>query len=130
LQAAKGTDFARCVPDSTVDDLVLELPSGRLHLQNDADYRRYCILIFRRHAVEVHDLSEEERRQWIEDVARMGRALTEVMPPRQIKRLDARQQRFPTCTVISCRAIWMKTHWGHPPQYHKPVGRRPLEWAL
>src|ERR1051325_3985828 len=71
-------------PDSDEADVVAELLSGRVHLQNDADYRGYCILIFHRHAVELHDLTEQERAQWVEDISRIGRALTDLCGPAKL----------------------------------------------
>lgn len=68
-------------PDDAASDVVAELPSGSVHLQNDADYKGYCILVFRRHAVEVHELTPQERLDWIDDIARIGRAITDVCAP-------------------------------------------------
>src|SRR5258707_13458958 len=75
-----GLECPMC-PDTADADVVAALPSGRVHLQNDADYRGYCILIFRRHAVELHDLTEDERKQWIEDISRIGSALSQTCSP-------------------------------------------------
>ncbi len=78
-----GIDCPMC-PDMHTDSTVAELTSGKVHLQNDADYRGYCILIFRRHAVELGDLSAEERRQWIEDIAKIGTAITSICSPAKL----------------------------------------------
>ena len=75
-----GIDCPMC-PDTVTNDVVAELPSGKVHLQNDADYRGYCILIFRRHVIEIHELTPQERHDWIEDIARVGRAVTAVCGP-------------------------------------------------
>lgn len=64
--------------------MVAELPSGRIHLQNDADSPGYCILVFKRHAVELFDLSETERAQFMEDIARVGSVVEEVCRPNKI----------------------------------------------
>ncbi len=71
-------------PDGEESDVVAVLPSGKVHLQNDADYRGYCILIFHRHAVELYELTDEERNQWIEDLARIGQAITAVCQPAKL----------------------------------------------
>ena len=71
-------------PDPSDDSVVAVLSSGQVHLQNDADYRGYCILIFRRHVVEIHELSPQERHDWIEDIARVGKAVTEVCAPAKL----------------------------------------------
>ncbi|MCW3097701.1 MAG: histidine triad [Chthonomonadaceae bacterium] len=78
-----GIDCSMC-PDATDHDVVAELPSGKVHLQNDADYKGYCILVFRRHAIEIHELTSQERYDWIEDIARIGRAVTEVCSPAKL----------------------------------------------
>src|SRR5207248_1225938 len=108
------------------DDLVIELASGRLHLQNDADYRGYCILTFRRHAVELHDLSEEERKQWIEDIARIGKSLTELCCPAKLN-LSMLGNMVPHLHCHIMPRYLDEADWGHPPQYRRPAERRPLE---
>ena len=65
-------------------DVIAELPSGRVHLKQDAVYRGYCILIFHRHAVELADLTSEERRLWVEDLARIGEAITSCCQPAKL----------------------------------------------
>jgi len=70
--------------EAAPDDVVAELPSGRVYLKNDAVYRGYCILIFHRHAVELADLTLEERRLWIEDIARIGEAITICCQPAKL----------------------------------------------
>lgn len=61
--------------------LVAELASGRVLLQDDAQFRGYCILVFRRHAAELFELSAEERGQLMEDVSRVARAVKETFGP-------------------------------------------------
>lgn len=68
-------------PDRDGADVVAELASGRVHLKSDADYRGYCVLVFRRHAVELYELTAEERGRWVEDQARIGKAIAEVCQP-------------------------------------------------
>jgi len=112
-------------PDSAGDDVLAELPSGRVHLQNDADYRGYCILVFRRHAVEIHDLSEDERKQWIEDISRVSRAIQVQCSPAKLN-----------VTMLGNMVPHLHCHimprypddpdWGHPPTYRRPADRRPL----
>jgi diadenosine tetraphosphate (Ap4A) HIT family hydrolase len=78
-----GIDCPMC-PDPSDDGVVAMLSSGQVHLQNDADYRGYCILVFRRHAVELHELTPQERHEWIEDIARVGNAITQVCAPAKL----------------------------------------------
>jgi len=83
LRRKAGTDCPMC-PDANDHDVVAVLRSGKVHLQNDADYRGYCILVCRRHAIELHELTPEERRDWIEDIARVGAAITQVCAPAKL----------------------------------------------
>lgn len=113
-------------PDSAGADVVAELESGLVHLQNDADYRGYCILIFRRHAVEIHEMSEEERRHWIEDISRICAAVTAVCGPAKLN-----------VTMLGNMVPHLHCHimprypedpdWGHPPAYRRPADRRQLD---
>ena len=121
----EGIECPMCL-DSSEDDLVIELPSGRLHLQNDADYLGYCILIYRRHAVELHDLAEQERIQWIEDIARTGKALTEICRPDKLN-LSMLGNMVPHLHCHIMPRYLEEADWGHPPQYRRPADRRPLE---
>jgi diadenosine tetraphosphate (Ap4A) HIT family hydrolase len=68
-----GTGCPLCGPPERL--VVATLPSGRVELVNDGDFRGYCILVFHRHAVELYDLSPDERRQFIEDIARVAQAI-------------------------------------------------------
>jgi diadenosine tetraphosphate (Ap4A) HIT family hydrolase len=77
LQRKQGHDCPMC-PDSKEEDVVATLTSGKVHLQNDADYPGWCVLTFHRHAVEIFDLTEEERAHWIEDVAKVSRRVARV----------------------------------------------------
>ena len=119
-----GVECPMC-PDSSGADVVAELASGRVHLQNDADYRGYCILIFRRHAVEVHELTEQERKDWIEDISRIGAALQAACGPAKLN-----------VTMLGNMVPHLHCHimprypndpdWGHPPAYRRPADRRQL----
>lgn len=119
-----GKECPMC-PDDQVSDLLIELASGKVHLQNDADYRGYCILICRRHVVELHELTETERREWIEDVARIGRAISDVCAPAKLN-----------VTMLGNMVPHLHCHiiprypddpeWGHPPAYRRPVDRHSL----
>jgi diadenosine tetraphosphate (Ap4A) HIT family hydrolase len=112
-------------PDSGEADVVTDLPSGRVHLQDDAEYRGYCILVFRRHAVELHDLTEEERLHWIEDVSAIGRAVSACCGPAKLN-----------VTMLGNMVPHLHCHimprypddpdWGRPPVYRRPADRRPL----
>ena len=110
-------------PDDRGEDVIAELTSGLVHLQNDADYRGYCILTFRRHAVELHDLSETERRQWIEDISLIGRVVSTHCSPAKLN-----------VTMLGNMVPHLHCHimprypddpdWGRPPAYRRPADRR------
>lgn len=112
-------------PDSTLSDLVAELPSGRVHLQNDADYRGYCILVCRRHVEELFELSAEERRNWVEDVARIGKAIADTCAPHKLNvTMLGNLVRHLHCHVIPRYPA--DPEFGHPPAYRPPAERRAL----
>jgi diadenosine tetraphosphate (Ap4A) HIT family hydrolase len=116
-----GIDCPMCL-DSHAEDIVIELGSGKVHLQNDANYRGYCILIFHRHAVELHELTAEERHRWIEDVAAIGRAIVEVCGPAKLNvAMLGNQSPHLHCHVIPRYPT--DTEWGHPPAFLPPAER-------
>jgi diadenosine tetraphosphate (Ap4A) HIT family hydrolase len=112
-------------PDSNGEDVVAELASGRVHLQNDADYRGYCILVFRRHAVEIHDLTEAERAAWIGDISTMGAALAEVCSPPKLN-VSMLGNMVPHLHCHIMPRYPSDPDWGHPPAYRRPADRRLL----
>ena len=61
-----------------------DLPSGRVLLQDDADFAGYCILYHRRHVAEVFDLRVAERAAFIEDVSRLAAAVAACCRPGKI----------------------------------------------
>ena len=119
-----GIDCPMC-PDATDSDVIAELPSGKVHLQNDGDYRGYCVLIFRRHAVELHELTTQERQDWIEDIARIGRAITEICTPAKLNVSMLGN----LCPHLHCH-IMPRTvgdrEWVGPPAYRSADQRTPL----
>jgi len=119
-----GVECPMC-PDEEDADVVAVLPSGKVHLQNDADYRGYCILIFRRHAVELHELNEAERRQWIEDLSLLGRAITEVCTPAKLN-ISMLGNMMPHLHCHIMPRYPEDPDWGHPPAYRRPADRHKL----
>jgi diadenosine tetraphosphate (Ap4A) HIT family hydrolase len=115
-------------PDSVEADVVAALPSGKVHLQNDADYRGYCILICRRHAVEIHDLTPEERAQWIEDMARIGQAITAVCRPAKLN-VSLLGNMVPHLHCHFMPRYPDDPEWGHPPAFRSPTDRKRLSEA-
>lgn len=112
-------------PDAAEDDVVAELPSGKVHLQNDADYRGYCILICRRHAVEIHDLTEAERKDWVEDTARIGKAISNVCGAAKLN-LSLLGNMVPHLHCHFMPRYPDDPEWGHPPAFRAVSERRLL----
>ena len=123
-QRKAGVGCPMC-PDSHSDDVVADLASGRVHLQNDADYRGYCILIFHRHAVEIHELTPEERSQWIEDMALLGKVITETCRPAKLN-LSMLGNLVPHLHCHIIPRYETDPDWGRPPVFRSPAERAPL----
>lgn len=87
-QLCSGVDCPLCdrarleVPGERT--IVAELASGVVVLRNDADFRGYCMLVLRRHRVELFDLPAGERREFIEDASRLARAIQECCGPAKL----------------------------------------------
>ncbi|MEW6250558.1 MAG: HIT family protein [Planctomycetota bacterium] len=81
-----GENCAACLLPAEGDDplWVATLPSGRVRLQDDGDFRGYCILYFRRHVVELPDLTAAERGQLMEDLSRVADAIRQVCRPAKL----------------------------------------------
>jgi diadenosine tetraphosphate (Ap4A) HIT family hydrolase len=56
-------------------DVLAELESSWVTLGEDSPMRGYCCLVFRRHAVELHDLSPDEGAAFMRDIQRASRAV-------------------------------------------------------
>ncbi len=59
-------------------DILTELESSWLTLGEPSPLRGYCCLVFKRHAVELHDLSPDEGAAFMRDVQRVSRAVKAV----------------------------------------------------
>ncbi len=57
---------------------IAELEVSYLTARPDHPVRGYCCLVLKRHAVEVHDLSEYEAESFMRDMRRIGRALGDI----------------------------------------------------
>ena len=77
-------DCPLCADPSKGMRLVADLSVTWAYLQASASFRGYCILVLKRHAVELDDLSADERRALMEDIARVARAVRAVCRPRKI----------------------------------------------
>jgi diadenosine tetraphosphate (Ap4A) HIT family hydrolase len=63
-----------CRPEVTRDS-VAEFEVSRLMMGEDAPMRGYAWLAFRRHVIELHELSEAEGTAFMRDIRRVSRAL-------------------------------------------------------
>lgn len=59
-------------------DVVLELPFSFVTASNHGPMRGCCCVVLKRHAVELHELSEEEAAGFTRDVQRAARAVQEL----------------------------------------------------
>jgi diadenosine tetraphosphate (Ap4A) HIT family hydrolase len=60
------------------NDIVAVLDSAWVTMNEDAPMRGYACLVFRRHVVELHDLSEAEGAAFMRDVQRLSAAVHRV----------------------------------------------------
>ena len=60
------------------DDVVAELDSSWVTMGENAPLRGYACLVFRRHAVELHDLTEGEGAAFMRDIQRCSGAVKRV----------------------------------------------------
>ena len=56
-------------------DVVASLEASWLTINEDAPMNGYCCVVFRRHAVELHDLSADEASAYIHDIQRVSRVV-------------------------------------------------------
>ena len=73
----RGDDCPICHSIAT-ETAVVELEVSRLMMAPDAPMRGYAWLAFRRHVVELHDLTDAEGDAFMRDVRRSSRAIREV----------------------------------------------------
>ena len=59
-------------------DILVELEASWVTVNEDAPMRGYACLVFRRHAVELHDLTESEGAAFMRDIRRLSAALQRV----------------------------------------------------
>ena len=59
----------------TPQDVVAALESSWLTVNSDSPMRGYCCLVFRRHAMELHDLNADEGAAYTRDIQRVSRVV-------------------------------------------------------
>lgn len=113
-----GQECPMC-PDTHSGDVVAELPSGYVHLQPHVNYRGYCVLVCRRHVVELFELTQAERQQWVEDIAQIGRAITAVCRPAKLNvAMLGNMVPHLHCHIIP--RYPEDPEWGSPPDFRAP----------
>ena len=122
-----GAECPMC-PDSSESDVIATLPSGKVHLQNDADYLGYCILIFKRHAVELCDLAQDERAQFMEDLSKISEAVLAHCKPAKLN-TSMLGNMVPHLHCHIMPRYPENSDWGHPPSYRRPTERKLLSEA-
>jgi diadenosine tetraphosphate (Ap4A) HIT family hydrolase len=60
------------------NDILVELETSWVTVNEDAPTRGYACLVFQRHAVELHDLSEAEGAAFMRDARRLSAAVQQV----------------------------------------------------
>jgi diadenosine tetraphosphate (Ap4A) HIT family hydrolase len=60
------------------DGIVVELVSSYLTSSSNAPMRGYCCVVLRRHAVEMHELSDDEAIGFTRDIQRVSRVIQEL----------------------------------------------------
>jgi diadenosine tetraphosphate (Ap4A) HIT family hydrolase len=60
------------------DGIVLELPGSYLTSSADAPMRGYCCVVLKRHAVELHELSDAEAIAFMRDIRRVSWVIQEL----------------------------------------------------
>lgn len=66
------------------DHFIADLRSGKAYLHDDQFFPGWTVLVLRRHATELFQLTPPERTQLIEDVNRMAMILSEVYQAKKI----------------------------------------------
>ena len=88
---SSGVDCAACadahLPSNAFSDLIAELPGSYARLSRNQTHAGYAVLFAKRHAVELHDLTEEELRLFWLDVAAVGRTVDALFAPVKLDNL-------------------------------------------
>ena len=83
-----GIDCPMCddghLPTNEHGDLIAELPGSYARLHRNQTHAGYTVLIAKRHATELHELTTEELCSFWQDVAAIGRSITAVLTPAKL----------------------------------------------
>jgi diadenosine tetraphosphate (Ap4A) HIT family hydrolase len=110
---------------SASPNFVATLASGPVLLQDDADFRGYCMLSFRRHATELFQLSDAERNHFMSDVNRVALAVWQVCRPSKLNYVILGNE-VPHLHVHVIPRYPQDGWWGQPIWHRPPHARRTL----
>jgi diadenosine tetraphosphate (Ap4A) HIT family hydrolase len=65
-------------------EVVAEFPQSVIFLGRWQYYHGYCLLVSRRHAAELHELPERDRRAFLEEMCFVARAVCEAFRPHKL----------------------------------------------
>jgi diadenosine tetraphosphate (Ap4A) HIT family hydrolase len=75
------------LPSNEHSDLVAELPGSYARLSRNQARPGYSVVVLKRHAAELHDLTPDELRLFWADVAAIGRVVTALFAPVKLDNL-------------------------------------------
>ena len=99
-------------------DLVAALETSWLTINEDAPLKGYACLVFRRHAVELHDLTETEGAAYMRDLQRVSRVVQAVTGAVKIN-----------CEMHGNSLPHLHTHF-YPRRPSDPFDGGPIDWSL
>ncbi|MBL8796805.1 MAG: HIT family protein [Planctomycetia bacterium] len=67
-----------------LSELVWEFPLSVAVLGEWQQYRGYCVLLLRKHGAELSELSEQDRRQFLDDMSLTAQAIERAFRPRKM----------------------------------------------
>jgi diadenosine tetraphosphate (Ap4A) HIT family hydrolase len=84
MVAALSTAETYQAPSGAMSRRVALLPTAVAVLGNDQFYPGYALVIARRHATELYDLSDSESAAYFQDMLRVARAIDRAFSPRKM----------------------------------------------
>ena len=75
--AMRGGEGCPICRDGMPRDVVAELEASWVAMGEDAPMRGYAVLVLKRHAVELHDLSDDEGAAYMRDIQHLSRAIAD-----------------------------------------------------
>jgi ATP adenylyltransferase len=76
-----------CQKSQTLDDLMIkicDLEVSQLFLFKEQSYKGRCNVVYKDHSVDFHELSNDQRNSFMQDVAKVGAAIEKVCSPDKI----------------------------------------------